>query len=894
MSRALLTTLFICISGIAISQTVLDTKIDGVSQNIPLKNFLVDFEKNNPVKFFFLEDWLSPYIITPTDNGKILKEALTDILGQEVRFTLMFDYAVVFSVDPKIFIHSQELIQNAIAQKWDLEEIVIGDKEKRSLSKSVTIRGVVKSEADNRALAGVIIELENGIQTVTDVNGQYELLITQGEHVVTYKMSEYNEKLIILKIYQNGTLNISLGDNPVFLDEVVITDQRLKDVKVGQSTIRISDIKRAPTFLGEVDLVKSIQSQPGTTTVSELATGFNVRGGSADQNLVLYDGVAIFNTSHALGFFSAFNSNAIRNVSFYRGGIPVQYGGRASSVMDVTSAEGNPNKWKLSGGIGFISTDINVGGPIKQDTTLITASVRTSYSDWILNTVKSKYDLQKSSLSFYDASIKVSHKFNSKTKITFSGYTSSDRFTLINDTSYHTRNFAASLKLDKTFDERLSGSIALDFGKYAYTIGKEDRFTGFELDYSITYPSLKIDFNYDGKHKLAFGIHNTFYTFNPGILGPTSGESNSNAIHMPEARALESGIYFSDAFQVSDKLFIEAGLRYSLFNRMGAATVYEYASGRPREQENIIDSTKYGKNEIVKTYMGIEPRFSARYELTENSSLKMGYNRMNQYLHMITNTAAITPIDIWHPSDPHFRPQIADQISLGYYKSTKKETYEVSAEVFYKEIKNVLDFKDGAELVLNKYLETALLKGKSTNYGIEFSVSKVQGKLIASGNYTYSRSLRQVNGKFDSEKINDGKIYPSNFDQPHIVNVNWRYGITKRVFFSGNFTYHTGRPISFPVSSYSVDGTPIADFSERNKYRIPDYHRMDIAFIIEASHKKRKRVYDGNWVVSFYNVYARKNVYTVFFASDENGNLRPYKLSVIGAIIPSVTYRFTI
>jgi hypothetical protein len=381
------------------------------------------------------------------------------------------------------------------------------------------------------------------------------------------------------------------------------------------------------------------------------------------------------------------------------------------------------------------------------------------------------------------------------------------------------------------------------------------------------------------------------YDFNPGSLKPANPESNAKDIDIRNERSLESALYFSDAFNLQEDVLIEAGMRLSVFNRIGPGTIYKYAPDRPTETWNITDSTQYSSGKIMKTYFGLEPRLSIKYSLSPDDAIKLGYNRMFQYLHLVSNTAAVTPVDVWQSSNSYFKPQIADQISLGYYRNLKEDMYEAFAEVFYKNVQNILDFKDGANLILNKHLETALLKGKGKAYGIETSVSKIKGRLQGSVNYTFSRSWRKIDGRFSGEKINKGDWYPSNYDQPHVATVNWRYGISRRHFFSGTFTYRTGRPMSLPVSVYEVDGVPVLNFSDRNLYRIPDYHRLDIAFIIEGNHK-RKKLWDGTWVVSFYNVYGRRNAYSVFFQNDGSGDLRPYKLSVIGSIVPSLSYSF--
>jgi hypothetical protein len=872
------------------SQNVTDIKLS-IQQETPLATALTILEKSHSVKFFYGDDWLDPFYLTEAHNGQTLQTALEDVLKNSgIEFSLMFGYAVIFVKDPTQALAYQSMLQTAVEEKKVVEKIIIGSKTK-SLRKTVALSGIVRDDLSKALLSEVVVLVDNATSIVSDSKGHFSLNISPGLHVITFQLPSYRQKVVDLEIYESGSVDILLEDNPTILEEIEITDQAIVTRGIGQSSIKMVDLKRAPTFLGEADLIKQVQNQPGVTTVGEVATGFNVRGGGVDQNLVLYDGVPIFNTSHALGFFTAFNSDAIENVSFYRGGIPAEYGGRLSSVLDIKSKEGNPLQWKGTGGVGIISSYLTFGGPIKKDTTTFIASFRTSYSDWMLNLVKSNYlDLRKSAVSFYDGSFKLAHKFTNKSKLTFSGYTSHDDYKIRNDTLFSTRNIATALKYDQILRQNFFVSATLSYGEYSYTISDQDVANAFKLKYDIMHPSLKIDFLRDGDHKISFGLHNTYYVFSPGSMEPTTLESDARSTTILKEHSIETALYLQDEFDLTEKLKINGGLRFSIYNRTGPGTVYSYKQGEARELRNVEDSVTYGTGDVMKTYSGLEPRVSLQYQINEFASIKVGYNRMYQYLHLVTNTAAVTPIDVWQSSNAHFRPQISDQFSAGYYKKLHRSSYEAYTEVFYKTAKNALDFKDGSRIILNKNMETALVSGTAEAYGGEFSIAKVKGRLLGTLNYTYSRSLRKIQGLVTSETINNGNYYPTNYDQPHVTNMNWRYGISRRIFFSGNFTYHTGRPISLPGGKYFVDGIPVQDFSERNKYRIPDYHRLDLAFIIESTHKIKK--IDGTWVISFYNVYARKNAYAVFFQDDGTGSLVPYKLSVIGTIIPSVSYSF--
>ncbi|RAW03313.1 TonB-dependent receptor [Pseudochryseolinea flava] len=890
MKRTLLLITFLLLGVNIKAQDLLSFKVE-VEQSQPLPTYLLALEERHDVKFFFAEEWLLPFEITISANGKTIRDALNLILEDSgIHFEEHFGYAIIFVKDPRNEERRDSILRVATITRKSVDQTIIGDARSFKPGKRVQLKGIVKDEVSGNPMKDVIVMLNDREVASTDEYGAYKLVTISGGYILSFSYPNYREKVIDLRIYDDGDVNVFLEETPVILDEVVVSEQALTN-RIGESSLKMTDLKRSPTFLGERDLVKQIQLQPGVTTVSEVATGFNVRGGGVDQNLVLYDNIPVFNTSHAFGFFTAFNSEAIQQVQFYRGGIPSQFGGRASSVLDITSKEGAYDQWHGSGGIGIISSQLALSGPIKRDTASIHASFRTSYSNWLLQSIKSDYDLRYASVKFYDASIKLTQKFTARTKLTLSAYSSSDEFSLTNDTTYMPRNLASSIKLDHIFNEKFFGSVTASFGQFSYTMSEPEEHQAFELKYEIQYPSLRLDFHVEKqKHKISFGAQSTLYTFQPGDLTGSKNSSTVNFI-MPDEKALESGLYISDALEISNKLLIEAGARYSMYHRLGQGVTYLYDDNKAREPMNIKDSITYTGGDVMKMYQGLEPRLSMRYTLNDNSAIKFGYNRIFQYLHLVTNTAAVAPVDIWQTSNEYFKPQRADQVSLGYYKNFNNNVYETFVESFYKEVQNTLDFKDGSQLILNKHLETALISGHSTSYGVELSAAKVKGRLTGTFSYTFSRSLRQTDGRFPTERINDGKTYSSNYDQPHVGTVTWRYAFSRRHFFAGTFTYHTGRPTSLPTSFYQIDGVSIPNFSERNKFRIPDYHRLDVAFIIEGNHK-RKKLLDGTWIVSFYNVYSRKNAYSLYFEDNGKGMVTTYKLSVIGSIIPSVTYSF--
>ncbi|MEZ4973259.1 MAG: carboxypeptidase-like regulatory domain-containing protein [Cyclobacteriaceae bacterium] len=895
--------LLLLISFASHAQNILNIKMGANPVDASTTLILRDIEEQHGIRFFYLDSWFENSRVEIDFNGLTLQEALTEITrGTDLSFTVLDNYAIIFSKDPTQALQRREILTDAARGRKKIDNTMIGDPANPKPGNEVVLTGRIIDGKTKEAIAGVSVyvnDMEKG--TITDPDGNYRMAMSKGEHIITYSYINYEEKLTDLRIYNDGKVDVNLEEVPRLLDEVVISDRANREIvtsSVGQTQISIKELKRAPALLGEVDLIKQIQNLPGVTTTGEASSGFNVRGGGVDQNLILYDGLPVFNSSHAFGFFSAFNSEAIRDVTFYRGGIPAEYGGGVSSALVIRSKEGDYTKWGGAGGIGLLSSNLQVNGPIKKDKTSVIASLRSTYSDWLINTVRTNYvDLRNSTVRFYDGAFKVAHRFNDNTKLTFSGYASRDQFRLQGDTTYSWQNRLAAVRLDHSFSPRISSSIMAGYGSYGYDVEDRDPQTGFNLSYQITYPTVKADFNFQmNPHKINFGVQSHYYQFDPGRLDPISAESNVRPVKIQDQTSLETSFYVGDQFTISERVYLEAGVRFSTFRSMGPRDVYIYAPNAPLETLNITDTVSYKSGETIDSQFGLEPRASFRYTINDQTSIKAGYNRIYQYLHLVTNTAAVTPIDIWQPSGTYFKPQFADQLSIGYFKTLKEKTYEFFIEGYYKQIQNVLDFKDGAQLILNEQIETDLLQGKGRAYGVETQISKQLGRLTGSLAYTYSRSLRTISGPTTQETINNGVEYASNYDQPHIINLNWKYAISKRYFFTGNFTYRQGRPVTLPVSAFVIDNIPVSNFSERNQFRIPDYHRLDIALVVEGNHR-RKKFWDGTWTFSFYNLYARKNAYSVFFKEVEipfvNQTVsRPYQLAIIGTVLPSITYSF--
>jgi hypothetical protein len=881
---------------VASGQNLMDTRFDGSEKGKSLGTVLDAFASKANARIFFRPEWVESLIVEEDYTGRTLGYVLDELFtGSELYYLVMYPTTLVIVKDPTQALRRKKAIETALLKEEIIKKVQLGESHHYADAETVTVTGkIVDVKTGDPIPYATIQVIDSPYGTTTGQEGSYVLRLPPGSYIANFSFVEYDNVVVDLLAYEDGELNLEVEKKSVQLEEVIIQGEVAPDLstsRIGQVEISVKDLKRAPAFLGEADLVKQVQNLPGVTTAGEAASGYNVRGGSVDQNLILYDGLPVFNSSHVFGFFSAFNPEAVRDASFYKGGIPAEYGGRASSVLDIKSKDGSFEKWGGKAGIGMITSNVAIDGPVKADKTAVAASFRSTYSNWLAHSIRTDYaDLRKSDVSFYDATLKVTHLHSDRTRISFTGYSSNDSFSLAGDSTYRWHNFQASGKVNHQYHSNLAAEFVGGVSQYGYSVTNSDPLTASELSYQITTAVMKAGFNSQiGDHKLNFGWQLMQYTFQPGRLRPESQESNARDFSLQRQFSLENALYITDELTLNDRLFVEGGARLPSFVSLGPSNVNIYRENFPLETGNVVDTVHFKAVQPVKAYVGLEPRLSARWMADPNSSFKLGYNRMYQFLHLVTNTTAVTPVDIWQPSGYYFKPQRADQASLGYFRDFNEKAFGASTEVYYKHIKNILDFKDGAQLILNDHLETELLQGIGRTYGIETSFFKNNGRLTGTLNYTFSRSFRQIKGPTPSESINGGKQYPASYDQPHIVNLSWKFNISRRHYFTGNFTYHTGRPVTIPLSVFTSEHTTVAYFSTRNQYRIPDYHRLDLALVIEGNHKRKKWA-EGTWVFSVYNAYARKNPYTVFFNTSAAGVPKPYQLSIIGTIFPSLNF----
>ncbi len=781
--------------------------------------------------------------------------------------------------------------ENAIAENKLYE---IGDKNNADNSQArVTLAGYVLDAKTGEPVVGASVYIEKPrIGVSTDQFGYYSISLPKGRHILNIQSIGMRDARRQLVVYSNGKMNIELQGQVITLKNVIVSAEKLSNVRstqMGIQKIDIKTIRQVPVAFGEADVLRVVLTLPGVKSVGEASTGLNVRGGSTDQNLILFNDATIYNPSHFFGLFSALNPEVVKDVELYKSSIPARYGGRLSSVLDINSREGNKKNFEGSAGIGLLTSRINIEGPIKKDKTSFIIGGRTTYANWLLNALPQQY--RNSRASFYDANLNISHEINKKNNLYVTGYMSRDRFNLNSDTIYNYGNQNASLKWKHIFSNKLNALFTTGYDRYQYNISSDHNpVNAYKLSFDINQANLKIHFNHylSSSHTLEYGLNSIYYKLHPGNYQPQGEKSLVTPDVVPAEQALESAVYLSDRYIISPSFSIDAGIRYSMFNYLGPQNINTYAPGLPRSEDNMTGTVAYSNNAFIKTYSGPEYRLSLRYSFSDSFSIKAGYNSQRQYIHVLSNTTAQAPTDIWKLSDPNIKPESGDQVSLGLYKNFKSNTIETSVEVYYKRIQDYLDYKSGAELVLNHHIETDVLSATGKAYGVEVLIKKMTGKLNGWISYTYSRTLLKSDDPSQGEIINGGKYYPANYDKPHDVTLISNYRFTHRFSISLTGTYSTGRPITLPIGSFYYGGSQRTLFADRNAYRIPDYFRADVAFNIDGNHKVKQRTHNS-WTIGVYNLTGRKNPYSVYFVS-ENGVVNGYKLSVFGSAIPYINF----
>ena len=891
-------------------------KISLSFENSTRVEVLEQIESLTPYRFFFVEDWFDNLKISGEYESTALRLILNDLFTNTViNYYFSDNYKIILTQNNLIYDslpddffggQTQDLQQDenkpifyseqAAAARTGIETIRIGRESMSSSRRSFNLSGVVKNNVTGEPIPSLGIKVRGkNINAVTDIEGRYSIDLPAGANdleLSSLGIENLKKKVII---YNDGTFDFSLAENPELLDEVIIDadkDSNVKDAVTGITQIEVKEIKTIPLVLGERDVLKVATTLPGISTAGEGAAGYNVRGGKTDQNLILLDNAVVYNPTHFFGIFSALNPFTTDDVDIYKGSIPAEYGGRLSSVFDIRTKKGNSQKFSGEGAIGPVTSNLTLEIPVVKEKSSLLLGGRATYSDWILKQLDEE-SLKNSEASFYDVIAKYSHDFDENNSLEMSGYYSNDLFSISSDSTFNYSNALFSLRYNHRFNERNRGSIILSNSNYAYNIGYESNSSrDFDLDYKVQETEVKFLMNHllNDKHNFTYGLSGKLYNNSPANIKPKGPESLVSPTDVQSEKAIESGIFFSDNYNVTKNLSFNLGLRYSFYAFLGPTEQNVYLEGLPKNEATRIETISYGNNEVVETYGGPEIRVSGRYSFSESFSIKASYNNNYQFIHTLTTNTTATPQDTWKLSDLNIEPQRANQFSLGLFKNLDGNTYELSLEGYYKLMDNVLDYKVGADLLLNENIESEVLQGEGKAYGVEFLVRKNKGKLNGWIGYTYSRSLIKLDSDFNEERVNDGEFFPSNFDKPHDFSLVANYKLTKRYSFSMNFLYQTGRPVTFPVGNYELNNAEYVFYSNRNEFRIPDYIRLDLGINIEGNHKIKKLAHSF-WNISVYNVLGRNNPFSVFFVTDD-GQVKAYQSSIFAVPVPTITYNF--
>ena len=772
-----------------------------------------------------------------------------------------------------------------------------------------TLSGTISEASSNETLIGVTVaisELRTG--TTTNEYGFYSITLPEGEYQVIVSYLGFQEVVRTINLNQNQKLDFKLEEKAEELAEVVVTDDVEKlDIRKPQmsvTSLSSNTIKQVPVVLGEADVIKSLVLLPGITNAGEASSGFNVRGGAVDQNLILLDEAIIFNSSHLFGFFSVFNPDAIKDVKLFKGGIPARYGGRVSSVLEIFQKEGNSKEFKVNGGIGAVASRLLVEGPIQKDRTAFLIGGRASYAHLFLPL----FDVN-SKAYFYDLNTKINHKINENNSVFLSGYFGRDLFNVSERFVNIYGNAVGNLRWNHLFSDKLFSNLSLIYSDYYY--GLELDFVGFEWNSGIQNFNVKYDLKHylNDKFQMNYGLNSIYYVFNPGKIVPNSPDSGIVEEQLTKKYANENAVYVDLEHQITENLSMQYGLRVSQFNRFRQDEFFVYQNNNPVEfdpftltyrEAKPIDTISPGRSGTLKSFFNLEPRVSMSYTFKENNSIKASYTRLAQYLHLLSNTSSPTPLDVWTPSGPFVEPQLLDQYAMGYFRNIKNGAYTLETEVFYKDIQNRIDYIDGANLIANNAIEQVILNGQARAYGLELLLRKNEGQFKGWLAYTLSRSEQRTPGRtlnFDSGRsnletgINFGDWYSTPFDKTHDLSLYGSFELNDKWSFNANFVYQTGQPTNYPIGQFEFEGVSVPYYGLRNKERLPDYHRLDISAIL-TPRKNKGRKSQSEWVFSIYNAYNRMNAASINFRENEDtGRNEAVRTSIFG-IVPSVTYNF--
>ena len=881
------------------SQPLQELKISGDFEKASLASIFDYISTHYPLIFYYEPTKLPTSTYTLRFEQTPLSECLEQLLqGTDLGFQPYRSYVIVIA--------NRNLLSQQYAmgyyEAWEkrsqgnpqLNEpsIQIGDIRQLRPTGQTRLKGRLLDAEMQSPMVGAriwVVGTERGV--ISDSRGEFELRLAAGAHKLRVSLLGYEEITENINIYSDGEIVLQISQEAITLDEVLLeaeaADANVSSVQLGISKIDVSVMKKLPAFLGEVDIFQTLLLQAGVSSTGEGAGGFHVRGGNADQNLILLDDAFIFNASHALGFFSTFNADLLSEATLYKGNIPAQYGGRLASVLEVNMRDGNANGWDVKGGIGPVSSRLSVEGPVLKGKSSFILGLRASYSDWMLRLINIP-ELQQSSAFFYDINARYTHRFSPRDQLSFSLYSTQDDFQYAEEFGFNYSTQIAQLRYSHLFSDLLSFRTSAVYSLYQSAQLDLVPQRASQLDNSIGYGKLNAQLSYSPTPEFSLngGVESILYGLQPGTLSPQGEFSVINARSLDNEQGIESAIFVQTEWKLSPAFSISAGLRLSMYQYLGAKDVLIYGDNSFIDLTAITDTISYRRGQSIQSYQGFEPRMAMRWHLNSETSLKVGYSRTTQYLNQISNTDTPTPTNIWQLSTPYIKPQRSHNYSIGIFRNFRQNIWESSIEAYYRVVDQWFDYKDFAQLIANPHLETEILPGKGRTYGLELSIRKKKGIVNGWLSYTYSRTEKLVEG------INDGSWYPANFDRPHDLSLVANFQFNQRNSLVINFNYRSGRPLTVPVGSYiSPAGLTIPDYSQRNQWRIPDYHRLDMAYTIGKGYKKNRK-FNTSWTLSVYNLYGRRNAYSIYFVQRANQAPIARRLSILGNAFPALTFNF--
>lgn len=891
--------LIVVFSGIISGQSSPDSiRVSLTLKDTPLRTALEELEKKAGLPFFYPPEIIPDVRITVSFKDRPLAEAVEQVIKPTTLGYFFYrDYALVIlpaeiittKYDPAFY----ETLKNARAEQLSdappvSRKLTSGSPERIAPTGKATVTIKLVGQADKDPIPGgsIVFPEISDQKFITGRDGTASVQLPTGRCLIAVRALGFLPVEDQMAVWNDGTCTLSLTAVDNTLSEIQITaesaDANISKAQIGVTRLDPKMIRKLPTLLGEADVVRSLLLSTGVTSVGEGAAGFNVRGGDVDQNLMLQDEMVLYNSSHALGFFSTYNTDLVSKVELYKSIMPAEYGGRLSSVLDVRMSEGNLERWKIKGGAGLVSGRLAVEGPLVKNKTSVIAGARVSYGNWVLRLFKA-LEIKRSSAEFYDANVSITHRFNTKNSLTVSAYSAGDQFEYNRLFGFNYQTRSGQMIYKKTFNETLFSRLSLAGGRYKSVQSNLNGNLASELTSGIDYWKLKelISKRVSAGLKFDFGAEASYYKVNPGNITPSGAVSIIAPKKLERESGLESALFGSAEWIVNKQLVITGGLRVNHYRYLGPKTVFEY-DGEPRNP-NLTGTTVYANGKTITTYSNLEPRLSGRWKLNSISALKGGYSRTSQFVNQIFNSDTPTPTSQYQLSTPYIPPFRAHNMTAGYFYNTRGNIWEMSGELFYRAIDQLWDYRDFAQLAVNPNIETEIRKGVGKAYGFEMSAKTTRPVYNGQVGYTFSRTKRKVSG------INYGNWYPSNFDKPHILNLVVNYQPNQRHTLTFNFTYSTGRPTTAPLTSYRLDNNIIVPvYTPRNQSRIPDYHRLDIAYTIGQGYNKKK-TFKTSWNLSVYNVYARRNAFSVYFTQAPNLLPVANRLSILGTIFPAIT-----